>query len=178
MRFCPPNLNSNLILVVQHYKNNSCPWKHNFIYWNVVVFYPRLLSTMLTKKENLLIRPWIVQRYRAHREKVKSAGPRIDFRSPPNRVHVRVKEKKRQKESERKNEIELENIRLLQRLTVIMNTLRLDNFWRTPRPKWAQRSIINFHKKCTFSLLQFSKPPTNLQVKIRPWLKEKLYQQR
>lgn len=89
---------------------------------------------MLTKKDNLLIRPWIVQRYNSHREKVKSAGPAIDFAAPRSRPHVTLKHKKKQKELERKTEIEKENVRLLQKLAVIMNSLRLDNFWKEPRP--------------------------------------------
>lgn len=90
---------------------------------------------MLTKKENLLIRPWLVQRFNSHREKVKSAGPAIDFRAPKIRPHVTLKHKKKQKELERKKEIEQENLRLVQKLSVIMNTLRLDNYWKDPRPK-------------------------------------------
>lgn len=90
---------------------------------------------MLTKKEKLLIRPWVVQRYKNHRNKVRSAGPAIDFGCPPKRDHVVVKHKKKQKEAERKDEIKKENIRLIQKLGVIMNTLRLDNFWTEPRPK-------------------------------------------
>lgn len=92
---------------------------------------------MLTKKENLLTRPWVVSRYQSHREKVQSAGPAIDFKTPKTRPHVVLKHKKKQKELERKKEIEKENVRLLQKLTVIMNTLRLDNYWKEPRPKWA-----------------------------------------
>lgn len=90
---------------------------------------------MLTKKDNLLIRPWIVQRYRSHRAKVQSAGPAIDLKAPQDRPHVTMKHKKRQKEVERKKEIETENVRLVQKLSVIMNTLRLDNYWKDPRPK-------------------------------------------
>lgn len=90
---------------------------------------------MLTKKENLLVRPWIEMRFNSHRAKVKSAGPAIDFRTPQVRPHVTLKHKKKQKELERKKEIEQENLRLLQKLSVIMNTLRLDNYWKDPRPK-------------------------------------------
>ena len=51
------------------------------------------------------------------------------------RLHVVLKHKKKQKEIERKKEIEKENVRLIQKLAVIMNTLRLDNYWKDPRPK-------------------------------------------
>lgn len=49
--------------------------------------------------------------------------------------HVLIKLKKLQRERERMQEIEKENQRLLQKLTQIMNTNRLENFWRQPRPK-------------------------------------------
>lgn len=95
-----------------------------------------ILRTMLTKKEKLLVHPWVLQRYRSHRDKVESAGPAIDFRTPPTRPHVTLKRKKRQKELERKKDIEQENVRLLQKLGIIMTrTLRVDNFWKQPRPK-------------------------------------------
>lgn len=90
---------------------------------------------MLTKKDKLLIRPWIDQKYVAHRRKVQSAGPRIDFEAPKVYPHVNLKLKKVQREHERKVEIGNENIRLLQRLTSIMKIKRIDNFWQQTRPK-------------------------------------------
>lgn len=90
---------------------------------------------MLTKKEKLLVRPWIEQRYHSHRDKVKSAVSVVDIQSPKARPHVSAKAKKRQRELERTKEIEKENVRLLQKLGVIMNTLRLDNYWKDPRPR-------------------------------------------
>lgn len=97
---------------------------------------------MLTKKEKLLIRPWIVQRYNQHREKVIKAVPRIDFSPPAEHVHVTLKLKKAQKELERRQQIEHENIRLLQRLGSIMNKKRIDNFWSQPRPNFLSREPI------------------------------------
>lgn len=92
---------------------------------------------MLTKKEKLLTRPWIVKKYESHRRKVQSAGPAIDFRPPTSHPHVTTKLKKIQRERERLDEIERENRRLLQRLGEIMNTRRLENFWQQPRPKYV-----------------------------------------
>lgn len=66
---------------------------------------------------------------------VQSARPAIDFRRPMQQPHVLIKLKKLQKERERMQEIEKENQRLLQKLTQIMSTNRLENFWREPRPK-------------------------------------------
>lgn len=64
-----------------------------------------------------------------------SAQPAIDFQTPCRQPHVTVKLKKTQRELERMQEIERENRRLLQRLGQIMNTSRMENFWRHPRPK-------------------------------------------
>lgn len=66
---------------------------------------------------------------------VQSARPAIDFHRPMLQPHVLIKMKKLQKERERMQEIEKENQRLLQKLTQIMNTNRLENFWPEPRPK-------------------------------------------
>lgn len=97
---------------------------------------------MLTKKEKILIHPWIVQRYNQHRCKVQSAGPAIDFYPPNSYPHITSKLKKLQKEFERQKQVKKENIRLLQRLGSIMTTKRLKNFWDTPRPSFLQREYI------------------------------------
>lgn len=97
---------------------------------------------MLTKKEKLLIRPWIIQRYHQHRRKVQSAGPAIDFYPPNNYPHITAKLKKLQKEFERQQQVKKDNIRLLQRLGSIMTTKRLKNFWETPRPSFLNREFI------------------------------------
>lgn len=114
-------------------------------------------TTMLTIKEKILIRPFLDRKFVNHRRKVKrktkfvakmksnctfaiyhqvqSAQPAIDFHRPMQQPHVLIKLKKIQQERERMQEIERENQRLLQKLTQIMNTNRLENFWREPRPK-------------------------------------------
>lgn len=116
---------------------------------------------MLTKRDKLLIRPWIDLRYKNHRRKVclftkqksqylffhnfyfqvQSAEPVIDFRPPTAHPHVTIKLKKIQKEIERKEEIKKENIRLLQKLGSIMVTKRIENFWTCPRPKYNKITI-------------------------------------
>lgn len=90
---------------------------------------------MLTKKEKILIYPFTEKRFQAHRLKVHSAGPVIDYHAPAAQPHVTVKLKKTQRELERQRDIERENSRLLQRLVKIMNTSRMNNFWRECRPK-------------------------------------------
>lgn len=92
---------------------------------------------MLTKKDKILVQPWIDARFRAHRDKVACAGIRIDVRPPAVQPHVTVKLKKTQRELERQRDIVRENGRLLQRLGQIMNHNRVDNFWRECRPKYV-----------------------------------------
>lgn len=92
---------------------------------------------MLTKKEKVLVQPWIDTRFQAHRSKVRGASAAIDVRAPAAQPHVAVKLKKTQRELERQRDIVRENGRLLQRLGQIMNTNRLDNFWRQSRPTYA-----------------------------------------
>ncbi|XP_055693146.1 uncharacterized protein LOC129795701 [Lutzomyia longipalpis] len=106
-----------------------------------------ILFRMLTKRDKLLVKPFMVERYNQHRKKVKSAGPRIDDSSPPIYTHVIVKMKKIQKERERKASIERENVRLLQKLGAIMNTSRLENFWNTSRPNFLSREFIYSPRK-------------------------------
>ncbi|XP_014253303.1 uncharacterized protein LOC106668762 [Cimex lectularius] len=94
---------------------------------------------MLTRRENLLIRPWQERRYIQHRQKVKSALPAIDTTPPPFREHVSCKLKKIQKESERCTQIISDNFTLLQHLSNIMITTRVDHFWEEPPPNFLQR---------------------------------------
>ncbi|CAB3365373.1 Hypothetical predicted protein [Cloeon dipterum] len=89
---------------------------------------------MLTRRENLLIRPWQQRRFNSHKEKVKSAKAVIDSGPPKERGHVTLKLKKLQFEEERTEKIEKDNIRLLQRMAAIMSTSRLDNRWLTDPP--------------------------------------------
>lgn len=114
---------------------------------------------MLTRREKLLIRPWQQRRYNNHRRKVgvgvsggasrpwrsvthpqcrvqvQSALPAIDVGPPPQRAHVCCKLKKLQSELERSARIEEDNFRLLQRMSSIMRTNRLDNRWLADPPK-------------------------------------------
>lgn len=90
---------------------------------------------MFTKKEKVLVHPWTEKRFQAHRRKVHSAGPAIDYHAPAVQSHVTIKLKKTQRELERQRDIQRENTRLLQSLNKIMRTNRMDNFWRECRPK-------------------------------------------
>jgi hypothetical protein len=113
---------------------------------------------MLTKKEKLLIHPWITQRYHQHRRKVQSAGPAIDFYPPNNYPHITAKLKKLQKEFERQQQVKKDNIRLLQRLGSIMTTKRLKNFWEAPRPSFLNREFIYPVKTVTKTETAVNKP--------------------
>lgn len=90
---------------------------------------------MLTRKEKILVQPWIDSRFAAHRLKVRCASAAVDVRPPARQPHVAVKLKQTQRERERQLQIVRENARLLQRLGQIMNTNRVANFWRECRPK-------------------------------------------
>ncbi|XP_044729665.1 uncharacterized protein CFAP97D2 [Chrysoperla carnea] len=89
---------------------------------------------MLSKRDNLLIRPWQQRRFENHRRKVQSALPAIDSGTPAFRGHVCCKLKRKQTEKERCIQIESDNLRLLQKMQSIMKKNRLDNHWRTPQP--------------------------------------------
>ncbi|XP_055706426.1 uncharacterized protein LOC129803697 [Phlebotomus papatasi] len=120
------------------------------------------VGTMLTKRDKLLVKPFMVERYNQHRKKVKSAGPRIDFSSPPIYPHVMVKMKKIQKENERKASIERENVRLLQKLGAIMNMSRLENFWNSTRPNFLSREFIYTPRR---SASKVTSAPSSVQQK-------------
>lgn len=94
---------------------------------------------MLTRRENLLIRPWQERRYIQHRNKVETALPAIDVRPPAPRCHVTYKLKKLQKENERCARIEQDNFTLLQHLRHIMETNRVDNYWVDAPPNFLHR---------------------------------------
>ncbi|XP_074029875.1 LOW QUALITY PROTEIN: uncharacterized protein [Leptinotarsa decemlineata] len=97
---------------------------------------------MISRKENLLMRPWQQRKFDHHRQKVKSALPAIDSGSPHCRDHVSMKLKKLQKEKERCKNIEEGNYLLLKKLNYIMRTRRIDNTWRTPQPNFLNRIPI------------------------------------
>lgn len=69
---------------------------------------------------------------------MQSALPAIDNHPPMNRNHVSHKLKKHQKENERIEKIEKDNLILLKRLSYIMRTNRVDNYWTTPQPKYGK----------------------------------------
>uniref|UniRef100_A0A6P7GM58 Uncharacterized protein LOC114340512 n=1 Tax=Diabrotica virgifera virgifera TaxID=50390 RepID=A0A6P7GM58_DIAVI len=97
---------------------------------------------MISKKDNLLIRPWQQKKFAYHRHKVQSALPAVDTGPPPFREHVCVKLKKQQKEKERCRRIEQDNYFLMQRLNYVMRTSRVDNMWKTPQPNFLNRVAI------------------------------------
>ncbi|XP_063376699.1 uncharacterized protein LOC134664059 [Cydia fagiglandana] len=94
---------------------------------------------MLSRRDKLYVQPWEERRFQDHRSKVRSALPAIDDRPPPPRAHVAVKLKKYQREADRARKIEQDNYSLLQRLSSIMKTKRLDNCWETPLPNFRHK---------------------------------------
>ncbi|XP_039279795.1 uncharacterized protein LOC111060105 isoform X5 [Nilaparvata lugens] len=94
---------------------------------------------MLSRRENLLIRPWQERRYVNHRKKVDGALPAIDVSPPTERAHVTCKLKKLQKEAERCSRIEKDNFTLLQHLSSIMHTSRVDNMWIEAPPNFSNK---------------------------------------
>ncbi|KAJ1520253.1 hypothetical protein ONE63_004460 [Megalurothrips usitatus] len=94
---------------------------------------------MLTRRENLLVRPWQQRRYHNHRRKVESALPVIDVGPPAERGHVSCKLKQVQSEEERCAQIGRDNCALVLRLAHIMRTSRVDNVWRQPPPTFLRR---------------------------------------
>ncbi|XP_034231456.1 uncharacterized protein CFAP97D2 [Thrips palmi] len=94
---------------------------------------------MLTRRENLLVRPWQQRRFHHHRKKVASALPVIDVGPPAERGHVSCKLKQVQSESERCAQIGKDNCALVLRLAHIMRTSRVDNGWRQPPPTFLRR---------------------------------------
>ncbi|KAL1123944.1 hypothetical protein AAG570_001714 [Ranatra chinensis] len=101
---------------------------------------------MISRRENLLVRPWQERRYIYHRKKVLSALPAIDVSPPPVRCHVACKMKKLQKEAERCAQIVEDNFTLLQHLRTISNTSRVDNTWLQVPPNFLHRVGI-YHPK-------------------------------
>ncbi|XP_018578253.1 uncharacterized protein LOC108916474 [Anoplophora glabripennis] len=101
-----------------------------------------LILPMISRKDNLLVRPWQQRKFENHRRKVQSALPAIDTSPPAYRSHVTIKLKKQQNENERCRKIERDNFLLLQKMDYIMKTSRLDNFWRTPQPNFLNKIAI------------------------------------
>ncbi|XP_075214050.1 uncharacterized protein LOC142320233 [Lycorma delicatula] len=119
---------------------------------------------MLTRRENLLIRPWQERRYINHRNKVEHALPAIDVKPPAKRAHVICKLKKLQKEAERCARIEQDNFTLLQHLRSIMHSSRVDNIWNEAPPNFLHRvgiyGSINGSENTCKDTDSFD-PPTN-----------------
>lgn len=90
---------------------------------------------MISKKDQLLNQPWQQQRYIKHKNKVNAAVALIDHSPPTQYQHVKDKLKKLQAERERISLINAENVRLLQKLTEIMQAKRMPDLWTEPRPK-------------------------------------------
>lgn len=75
---------------------------------------------------------------------VQSAKPAVDIARPSDQPHVLIKLKKIQKERERTQEIERENQRLLQKLSQIMTTNRMENYWKEPHPRFESKIYRTF----------------------------------
>lgn len=72
---------------------------------------------------------------------VQNAQSAVDYSCPPDHPHVLIKLKKIQKERERMQEIERENQRLLQKLSQIMATNRVENYWKDPHPRYPSVNL-------------------------------------
>uniref|UniRef100_A0A1B0GF16 Uncharacterized protein n=1 Tax=Glossina morsitans morsitans TaxID=37546 RepID=A0A1B0GF16_GLOMM len=94
---------------------------------------------MISKKDQLLNQPWQQQRYIKHKNKVNAAVALIDHSPPTQYQHVKDKLKKLQAERERISLINAENVRLLQKLTEIMQAKRMPDLWTEPRPNFLGR---------------------------------------
>ncbi|XP_039279792.1 uncharacterized protein LOC111060105 isoform X2 [Nilaparvata lugens] len=70
---------------------------------------------------------------------VDGALPAIDVSPPTERAHVTCKLKKLQKEAERCSRIEKDNFTLLQHLSSIMHTSRVDNMWIEAPPNFSNK---------------------------------------
>ncbi|KAI9580884.1 hypothetical protein GQX74_013432 [Glossina fuscipes] len=101
---------------------------------------------MISKKDQLLNQPWQQQRYMKHKNKVNAAVALIDHSPPPQYQHVKDKLKKFQAERERISLINAENVRLLQKLTEIMQAKRMPDLWTEPRPNYRAKNGGNVAK--------------------------------
>ncbi|KAJ8942283.1 hypothetical protein NQ318_005601 [Aromia moschata] len=94
-------------------------------------------TSMISKKDNLFLRPWQQRKFEHHRRKVKSALPAIDTSPPAYREHVAIKMKT-------KDVVELKEIIICyyKKMNYITRTSRIDNVWRTPQPNFLNRIAI------------------------------------
>uniref|UniRef100_A0A1A9VE02 Uncharacterized protein n=1 Tax=Glossina austeni TaxID=7395 RepID=A0A1A9VE02_GLOAU len=102
---------------------------------------------MISKKDQLLNQPWQQQRYIKHKNKVNAAVALIDHSPPIQYQHVKDKSKKLQAERERISLINAENVRLLQKLTEIMQAKRMPDLWTEPRPNYRAKIGGNVAKR-------------------------------
>lgn len=89
----------------------------------------RTASSRPSRRRELYDLPWDRRRFSLHRARVQSAGPRIDC-SPPSSaglLHVRDKRKKDQQEKERQAVIQSQNLIMLQHLSYIARSKRVDD---------------------------------------------------
>ncbi|KAK9888895.1 hypothetical protein WA026_001116 [Henosepilachna vigintioctopunctata] len=99
---------------------------------------------MISRKDNLLKRPYEEKRFENHRRKVRSALPAIDNRAPSSRYHVHVKLKKNLQERDRLDKIQKNNFYLLQKLRDIKKKCRVDHYWSTPLPYMVKNKVALF----------------------------------
>ncbi|XP_022164967.1 uncharacterized protein LOC111029994 [Myzus persicae] len=105
---------------------------------------------MLTRKEELFVKPFQQRLYHQHKVKLKSATARVDTTPPQEWQHIVLKTKKYQKERERCTQILMNNGILWRHLSEIMNTRRVDNRWDYEQPKFFHR--VNLFTKCNNKL--------------------------
>ncbi|KAL5238160.1 hypothetical protein ACI65C_005570 [Semiaphis heraclei] len=94
---------------------------------------------MLTRKEELFVKPFQQRLYHQHKVKLKSATARVDTTPPQEWQHIVLKSKKYQTERERCTQILLNNGILWRHLNEIMSTRRVDNRWDHEQPKFFHR---------------------------------------
>ncbi|XP_050427373.1 uncharacterized protein LOC126837496 [Adelges cooleyi] len=106
---------------------------------------------MLSRKEELFVKPFQQRLYHQHKSKLKSATARVDNTPPQEWSHIVRKKKKFQKEKERCTQILINNSILWQHLNNIMSTSRVDNRWDGEQPKYCHRVklFINRSDKLT-----------------------------
>ncbi|VVC25333.1 Hemingway/KIAA1430 [Cinara cedri] len=116
---------------------------------------------MLTRKEQLFVKPFQRRLYRIHKMKVKSATARIDTTPPREYHHIITKKKKSQMEQERCSQILINNSILWQHLCEIMKTKRVDDRWDYEQPKFFHR--IKLFKKNENKLIIHIEEPVNYE---------------
>ena len=89
----------------------------------------RTRSSRPSRRSDLFHGQWEQKRFQQHRERVRSAKPRIDVKEPVSTSfqHIQVKGKKLQRESERDMEVMMSNLILLRHLAEISMSKRIDD---------------------------------------------------